>query len=98
MKTILLVFLVVCSLISVAQGLKGDSWAKVKKDGAGTIAVLYNQTPGLIAKQPDGSVRGVCVDILTDFQKFVQEKHNKKISITYSEEADFPQFLSRIQK
>jgi ABC-type amino acid transport substrate-binding protein len=97
MKKILLLCMAAWSITSVAQDIKGDSWSKVKADGAGTVAILYNQTPGLILKQPDGSVKGVCVDILLDFQKFIQEKYNKKVSIVYAEEADFPKFLSRVQ-
>ena len=82
---------------SFSQPLKGDSWATVKSAGTGTIAVLYNQTPGLISKQSDGSVKGVCVDILSDFQKFIEAKYKKKVSVSYTEEADFPKFLSTVQ-
>src|SRR5688572_13124148 len=98
MKAYLLSLFIVCFSFCSAQVKKGDSWAKVKADGTGTLAVLYNQTPGLIAKQPDGSVTGVCVDILSDFQKFVKEKYNKTISISFGEEADFPLFLTRVQQ
>lgn len=98
MKAALLFSFISCTLLCSAQVKKGDSWAKVKADGAGTLAVLYNQTPGLIARQPDGSVTGVCVDILNDFQKFVKEKHGKTVSISYQEEIEFPVFLTRVQQ
>jgi ABC-type amino acid transport substrate-binding protein len=91
-------FIIMCSIFSLAQVKKGDSWAKTKADGSGTLAVLYNQTPGLIAKQADGSVNGVCVDILTDFQKFLKEKYKVTVSLSFGEEADFPVFLTRVQQ
>ncbi len=98
MKAVLLFILVLSPALSFSQAMKGDSWAKVKSTGSGTMAVLYNQTPGLIERQPDGSVRGVCVDILLDFQKFIHEKYGKRVYITYAEEADFPRFLTRVQE
>jgi ABC-type amino acid transport substrate-binding protein len=83
---------------SFAQQYKGDSWAKVKSTGTGTLAIIYNQTPGLITRQQDGSMTGVCVDIVQDFRKFVQAKYNKQLEIKYvGEEMDFPKFLSTVQ-
>jgi ABC-type amino acid transport substrate-binding protein len=98
MKKNLALLLLIISYASSAQQIKGDSWAKVKSAGSGTLAVLYNQTPGLISRMPDGTIKGVCVDILSDFKKFVEAKHKKIIKVEYvGEEADFPKFLSTIQ-
>jgi hypothetical protein len=98
MKKLLFYAFVTIATTTFGQQLKGDSWAKTKASGSGILAVLYNQTPGLITRENDGSVKGVCVDILMDFQKFVQSKYNKKVSINYvGEESDFPKFLSAIQ-
>jgi ABC-type amino acid transport substrate-binding protein len=97
-KLLLPSLLMLVNIVTSAQQLKGDSWASVKLKGSGKVAVLFNQQPGLISKMPDGSMKGVCVDILLDFQKFVLTKYNKKISIEYvGEQADFPRFLSTIQ-
>lgn len=96
-KTVLLV-LVLYPVVLLAQGIKGDSWATVKTKGSGTLAILYNQTPGLIQKQPDGAVKGVCVDILLDFQQFVGDKYGKRLSLVWAEEADFTKFLARVQQ
>jgi membrane-bound lytic murein transglycosylase MltF len=77
---------------------KGDSWTKIKSSGSGTLEVLYYEQPGLISKMPDGSIKGVCVDILFDFAKYVELKHGKKINIHFKgEETEFPRFLSTIQ-
>jgi hypothetical protein len=82
------------SLISIAQQKSGDSWAKVKSSGTGTLAVLYYEQPGLISKQANGQITGVCVDILKDFQKHIETKYGKKVNILYvGEETEFPGFL-----
>jgi ABC-type amino acid transport substrate-binding protein len=91
-------FFLICSIASLGQPKSGDSWAKVKSNGSGALAVLYYEQPGLIAKQPDGKIKGVCVDILLDFQKYIETKYGKKISIIYAgEEVEFPRFLTTIQ-
>jgi ABC-type amino acid transport substrate-binding protein len=98
MKYTLSVFFFICSIASWAQPKGGDSWAKVKSSGSGTLAILYYEQPGLIAKQSDGKIKGVCVDILLDFQKYIETKYGKKITITYvGEEVEFPRFLTTIQ-
>jgi ABC-type amino acid transport substrate-binding protein len=99
MKNILFVAFALSITFSFGQQSKGDSWAKVRSTGSGKLSVLYNQTPGLITKESDGTIKGVCVDILTDFQKFVLTKYSKKIEIDYvGEEIDFVRFLSTVQQ
>jgi ABC-type amino acid transport substrate-binding protein len=98
MKPTLALILLCISSFSFSQVKSGDSWAKVKSSGSGTLAVLYYEQPGLIHKASDGTISGVCVDILNDFQKYVEEKHGKKITIKYvGEETEFPRFLVTIQ-
>ena len=97
MKSFFTSLFLLVSVLVAAQS-KGDSWSEVKSAGAGTMAVLYYEQPGLIAKMPDGQIRGVCVDILLDFQKFVETQYGKKITILYvGEETEFPRFLTTIQ-
>jgi ABC-type amino acid transport substrate-binding protein len=98
MKNLIPAFLLLISITAFSQS-KGDSWAKVKSGGSGTLAILYYEQPGLIYKAPDGKIKGVCVDIIVDFQKFVESKYGKKITIQYvGEETDFPKFLTTIQQ
>lgn len=80
-----------------AQTYKGDSWASVKANGTGTLSVVYYEQPGLIFKA-DGQMKGVCVDILSDFQKYVETKYGKKITVSYvGEEKEFSNFLKIAQ-
>ena len=93
MKMHLSLCLVLVNLVSVAQQYKGDSWSAVKANGAGTLSIIYYEQPGLIYKA-DGKMKGVCVDILSDFQKYVETKHGKKITVEYvGEEEEFQNFL-----
>jgi len=99
MKHILILPLMVFLFVGCfAQTYTGDSWAKVKSAGKGTLTIVYYSQPGLIIKGDDGKLKGVCVDILSDFVKFVEEKHGKKITLNYAgEEPVFSNFLSTIQ-
>jgi ABC-type amino acid transport substrate-binding protein len=89
--------LTLISTLSFSQ-YTGDSWAKVKSSGTGTMTIIYYEQPGLIYKSPDGKMKGVCADIISDFQKFVDTKYGKKIKVDYAaEETDFPKFLATVQ-
>jgi hypothetical protein len=92
-------YLILCllSVAVTAQNYKGDSWASVKANGAGKLSIVYYEQPGLIYVA-DGKMKGVCVDILSDFQKFVETKYGKKLTVEYvGEEKEFSNFLKVAQ-
>ncbi|HEX6227471.1 MAG TPA: transporter substrate-binding domain-containing protein [Chryseolinea sp.] len=96
----LTVFLVLgfISHFSFSQKYQGDSWATVKTNGSGVLTVVYSEQFGLVFKDKDGKVKGVCVDILADFARYVKEKHGKQVTIKYAAEIPvFSEFLSTAQ-
>jgi hypothetical protein len=66
------------------QKYQGDSWATVKSKGSGVLTVVYSEQFGLVAKDKDGKVKGVCVDILSDFARYIKEKYGKQLTIEYA--------------
>src|SRR6187399_2732232 len=101
MKKNLIILLVVfsCCFSVFSQPVGGDSWAAVQKKGYGKLAILYYEQTGLVYKAADGQIKGVCMDIIADFQKFIETKYGKKVTIEIiGEQNDFPKFLSTIQQ
>lgn len=98
MKNILFFAGLLLATACLGQKYTGDSWAKVKASG-GTLTVVYFEQPGLIYKDAaSGAMKGLCVDILDDFTKFVQEKYGKKVTINYAASIPvFPNFLEAAQ-
>jgi len=95
--TLLLVLTYFC-INAFSQKYKGDNWASIKPGGTGTLTVIYIEQFGLIGKDKSGNMKGVCVDILSDFAKYVKDKHGKTIMIQYAgEEPDFATFLNITQ-
>ncbi|MBL0741786.1 substrate-binding periplasmic protein [Chryseolinea lacunae] len=85
------------SVVSIGQKYHGDSWADVKANGKGTLTIVYYEQPGLVFKD-NGQMKGVCVDIIADFAKFVQEKYNKTVTVNYAgQESEFSGFLKIAQ-
>jgi len=75
-------FLVVATLCSIqawAQGHVGDSWAQVKQVGQGTISLAYVETPSFVYKDNSGKLTGICVDIMHDFVKWVNDTKKVKL-------------------
>jgi hypothetical protein len=90
--------LILISVSTFSQTYKGDSWKSIKATGSGTLAVVYYEQPGLVVKNKDGKMEGICVDIIGDFIKHVEQKHGKKITVQYvGREAEFSNFLKVIQ-
>jgi putative glutamine transport system substrate-binding protein len=86
-----------CSLS--AQVVKGNSWAEIKSSGSGTLGIVYYDQPGLVGKGPDGKMKGMCVDIVSDFVAYIKTKYGKTVKPEYLyEEHDFPKFLSTFQQ
>jgi hypothetical protein len=95
MRNLLIALVITFTIPAIGQKYQGDSWAKIKAAGSGTLAVVYYEQPGLVSKGPDGKIKGVCVDILTDFQKYIETQYGKKIEIRFvGEETEFPAFLT----
>jgi putative glutamine transport system substrate-binding protein len=82
MKKISLFFIAILFSTGFAfsQGYTGDSWAQVKASGKGTVSMAYVETPSFVYKDAAGKLTGICVDIMTDFTKWVSE--NKKVTLT----------------
>jgi ABC-type amino acid transport substrate-binding protein len=67
----------------VAQGHAGDSWGQVKASGKGTISMAYVETPSFVYRDGNGKLAGICVDIMTDFVKWVNENKSVKLEAKY---------------
>lgn len=99
MKRVVLTLAVIfLTSYAFAQKYKGDSWATVKSKGSGTLTIIYYEQPGLIYKAGNGTMQGVCADIISDFVKFVQDKYGKKVTVNYADKVQvFTEFLRTSQ-
>lgn len=80
MKSVSKAFLLMIFAIPAwSQNYVGDSWGQVKQVSQGTIALAYVETPSFVYKDKSGNLTGICVDIMNDFVKWVNE--NKKVKL-----------------
>lgn len=92
-----ILILISLPFFTIAQKYKGDSWSDVKANGSGTLSCVYYSIPGLVYKDTDGQMKGVCVDIVKDFAEFVKTKYGKTLNIKYvGEEPVFTDFLNNV--
>lgn len=97
-KLILSALLMTSCLTGFSQKYKGDSWATVKSNGSGTLTIIYIEQFGLIHRDKDGSIKGVCADILEDFTQYINQRYGKTVTIKYAgEEPVFSDFLNIVQ-
>ena len=67
---------------SFAQSYTGDTWAQAKAKGEAKISLAYVETFGFVYRE-NGKLTGVCVDIMNDFIKYVNEKKNVKLTAEF---------------
>jgi ABC-type amino acid transport substrate-binding protein len=97
-KYVVIILLSLIPHATFCQKPSGDSWANAKNSGTGVLTVIYSQQFGLIFKDKNGQVKGVCVDILSDFARFLKDQHGTSITIKYAMEIPaFSEFLSTAQ-
>jgi putative glutamine transport system substrate-binding protein len=75
---LLIVWLALSGVVS-AQSYTGDSWAQVKTNKSGTIALAYVETPSFVYKDKSGKLTGICLDIMNDFETWVNENKGVKL-------------------
>jgi putative glutamine transport system substrate-binding protein len=81
-KSVLLMLMSFTLFPSIAQ-VQGDNWAVVKSKGLGSISLAYVETPGFVYKDAAGNLTGVCVDIMNDFVKYVNQSKNVNLKTNY---------------
>jgi len=85
MKILLTATLIVsATATTLAQNYTGDSWAQVKTNGQGTLTLAYVETPSFVYKDKSGKLTGICVDIMSDFIKYVSETKNVKLTTKFT--------------
>ncbi len=95
MKYLLFFLSMGCSLV-YGQKLQGDSWAKVKEQGKGTITAVFYQSPGLIEKNV--AMSGVCVELIARFIDFIQRQYGVALTVNYEREVPvFSDFLEMVK-
>ncbi|MFM9841321.1 MAG: substrate-binding periplasmic protein [Cyclobacteriaceae bacterium] len=82
MKRLFVVAFTLLSFSAAAQNYSGDTWLQVKAKGEGTISLAYVETFGFVYKDGD-KLTGVCVDIMNDFMKYVNDTKGIKLTSNF---------------
>jgi ABC-type amino acid transport substrate-binding protein len=75
----LLAGVMLLSVQVMAQEYTGDTWAQVKQTGKGTISIAYVETPSFVYKGKKDKLTGICIDIMQDFVKWVNDSKKVKL-------------------
>jgi ABC-type amino acid transport substrate-binding protein len=95
LKLVILFALAVICIDGESQNF--DSWEKIKRDGQGTLSVIYFETPGIFIMDK-GLPKGVCPELLNNFVTYVKTKYEKQITLNFiGTVKDFPSFLERVR-
>lgn len=84
---------------SVHAQLSGDTYAEARSKKVANITLSYVETPGFSARDAQGNMRGICVDIMEQFAAWVKETEGIDMRFTYSHKDadDFSQFMNNVK-
>lgn len=66
--------------------LSGDTWEETLEQGQGTIQVSYVLTPAFVYHDDDGNLTGICVDIMNNFVRYIENQFDVNVTIEYVDE------------
>lgn len=93
------IFVLLVQTFSAQAQLQGSTYAQAKASGSGTLTFTYMETPGFAAPSADGSITGLCKDLLDDFVDYVKETEGIRLTLKYGGKNpnDFNQFLAEVK-
>lgn len=95
-RILIAAFLLICGCIPLFAQSVAPGYAQAKTAGRATLVLRYIETPGFVEKAPDGTYKGVCVEIMHDFAAYMLEQQG--IEITYRfDDADAGNFISFLE-
>ena len=103
MKTILkkttFVLLLLAGMNFVNAQQTGDSYASAKSSKTAKVVYIHAGVNGFAAKDESGKVKGLLVDVMNEFEKYVKDTYGITISSTYVEATnkDFKLYLEEVR-
>lgn len=82
--------------MAMAQSYTGDTWAQSKSTGKGTITLAYVETPSFAYHDASGKLTGICLDIMNDFVKYIND--TKKVKLEVKTAGDGTNFKGMFEK
>ena len=74
------------------------SWKNIQKSRKGTVTILWFPNDPFGYKAGNGQLKGIEVEIVKGFQKYLKEHYEIDLSIQWVEENTFKQVLAQIKK
>lgn len=93
-KYLVLAVLILITGVRVHSQIVSDSFQNSEVNKTANWIFLFYEAPGFASKNSDEKWKGVCVDIMSEFKKYVEVKYNIEITIKEQlEYKDFSNFL-----
>lgn len=91
-----LFFSLLNSPFSFSQG-NSASWIEVRNSGKGTVTVYWFANNPFGYKDFNGKLRGIEVEIIESFQKYIREHYKVELSLLWLEEKKFKDVLTHMK-
>jgi ABC-type amino acid transport substrate-binding protein len=94
-------FFLMLTLAGSAQAqLQGDTYASAKQKGEARVIYYYNETPGYVSREANGTMKGLCIDLMQAFGLWLKKYEDIELKPVYNgqDAHDFKRFLLSMQQ
>jgi len=99
-KSIGVIILCMAMCVHGFSQISGDTYAKAKAAGNGSLTLTYVETPSFASANQQGNVEGLCVDLMKAFTVYVKEKEGITLTTswkTIGDTNDFKLFMANVK-
>lgn len=84
---------------SASAQLSGDSFASARQTKQANFVYVYNNSTDFARQNASGEVKGVLIDLMSEFSTFLAEKYDINVNVSYQriDQSNFAEFLSSVQ-
>jgi ABC-type amino acid transport substrate-binding protein len=75
----------------------GDSWEQVINEGTGTLIAYYVPAEGFAYYDDNGNLTGVTVDIIREFNSWIETEYEVELEVQFVSEESFSRFYQTVQ-
>ena len=99
-KTLLLAAAMVGSSVAAMAQYTGTTYAQAKASKKANWVLTYSEAPGFASNDGAGGLKGITMDIMMAFERYVEETHgiDVNMAVQVKNPDDFAQFLDLVKK
>ncbi len=98
LKAGLFLYVILFMFLTQAHGQsESNTWREVKKNGSGTLVIVYSENSPFIYHDDQGKLAGIEFEIMEEFVRYIDEKYDAELNLEYEHLNNFENLLDTLK-